>query len=281
MTIGEAEDEHVLVGPRQLVRRLSGPDRPRFSICTLVTRWEEYSNAARLFRRGGFDQNTTEYLVVDNSRGNAADAFIALNEFLQAAGGDYVIICHQDVELLAHGRPDLEERLAELDALDPAWALCGNAGSTQDHAPVVCISHPYKQVDRSGGPLPRRVMSLDENFIVVRRAANLAASRDLSGFHHYGADLCLIADVLGWSAYVIDFFLRHNSGGTVDEAYLRSRRAIASKYERAFRPRWVNMIMGYPFYVSGSRGRTLAVRATRALGQRLGLVRVPKADGAM
>ena len=89
------------------------------------------------------------------------------------------------------------------------------------------------------GPLPAKVSALDENFIVVRREANLALSNDLEGFHFYGADLCIVADFLGRTAYVVDFHLRHKSGGKPDAAFYRMRKQVARKYRRAMRPRWV------------------------------------------
>ena len=56
-------------------------------------------------------------------------------------------------------------------------------------------------------------MSLDENFIVVRGDARIGFSNDLSGYHFYGADICLNAAVAGWNAYVIDFHLAPPVGG--------------------------------------------------------------------
>lgn len=257
-----------LTGPRGIVSRTNGPERPRYSICTMVTRWDEYQGCVDSFRWRGFDDACCEFLTIDNSRDNLADAYVAMNEFLQSAQGDYVILCHQDIVLLEHGRGELDEWIATLDELDPHWGVCGNAGIAADGQPALCISHPYGDKDIKGAPFPRRVVSLDENFIVARRSANLAVSRDLSGFHHYGPDLCLIADILGWNAYVIGFFLRHNSRGTIDETYTASKHAIAAKYRHAFRPRWMHLITGHPFYVSGSATRE---RLARAVGRAKGL----------
>ena len=67
------------------------------------------------------------------------------------------------------------------------------------------VSLPTWNEPTCWGELPAKVHTLDENFIVVRRAANLSLSHDLDGFHLYGTDLCLIADVLGGNRYVIDF----------------------------------------------------------------------------
>jgi hypothetical protein len=263
------------IGPRGIVRRLGpAPARPRYSLCTMVTRWEEYEGCLASFRARGFDAGCCEVLAIDNSRENVADAYQALNEFLQAAGGDHLILCHQDILLLEHGRAELDGWIERLDRLDPHWALCGNAGHTADGRPAICISHPHGPdgVEIEGGPFPTRVVSLDENFMVARRVANLALSRDLAGYHHYGADLCLVADVLGWNSYVIGFFLRHNSGGTLDGRYFASRRAIMAKYRRAFRPRWVSVVTRHPFYVSGTRPRALARLLLRRVRGRLGLL---------
>lgn len=223
----------------------------RFSICTLVTNRGEYAEMVKSFQAGGFDGPDCEYLYLDNSRGNAFDAFRGGNIFLRDAAGDFIILCHQDVLLLDDDRKTLEARLAELEALNPDWALCGNAGGTESGDLAIRISDPHG-ADQSYGTFPARATALDENFIVVRRDANLALSYDLSGFHFYGADLCILADVLGRSAWVIDFHLRHKSPGKADSSYFLAERAIEDKYRRAFRTRPIKTT-GTQFVLGGRK----------------------------
>lgn len=219
-------------------RRLEPTKRSgmRFSICTLVTNHCDYSEMVRSFQAGGFDQPDCEYLYVDNSEGNAFDAFEGGNAFLRDALGDFIILCHQDVTLLDDNRQTLEDRIAELDIIDDKWAVCGNAGGTAQGELVIRISDPHG-MDQKCGSFPARVTALDENFLVVRREANLVLSHDLSGFHLYGADLCILADVLGCSSWVIDFHLEHKSPGRADASFHTSESALWDKYRRAFRSR--------------------------------------------
>jgi hypothetical protein len=226
--------------------------RPRFSIGTLVTRRDEYAEMVESFVSHGFTPADCEYLYLDNSESNRFDAFRGYNLFLSEARGDFIILCHQDILLLEDGRAELEQRLHELTAHDPEWALCGNAGSVAFARPLaIRISDPNGE-NQSNGPFPARVMALDENFIVVRREANLALSHDLSGFHFYGADLCIVADFLGRSAWVIDFHLRHKSAGKVAVlSFFRQRKDVACKYQRAYRSRWM-MTAVTCFFLSGS-----------------------------
>jgi hypothetical protein len=218
-------------------------DRPldrsiRFSICTLVTDLGEYGEMVDSFRSGGFGGADCEFLYLDNSASNAFDAFAGYNLFLTEARGDFVILCHQDILLLDEGRSALEARLAELDSVDPAWALCGNAGGAESGGLAVRITDPHG-ADQAIGTFPARAAALDENFIVARRDANLALSHDLRGFHLYGTDLCIVADMLGRSAWVIDFHLRHKSAGKTDGSFYAARLAAIAKYRRAFRTRWI------------------------------------------
>ncbi|HYI41683.1 MAG TPA: hypothetical protein VE053_15350 [Allosphingosinicella sp.] len=235
----------------------------RFSICTLVTDLGEYAEMVESFRERGFSGPDCEFLYLDNSAGNAFDAFSGYNLFLSTAAGDYLILCHQDILLLEQGRAALEDRLAELDRLDPAWALCGNAGGAADGSLALRITDPHG-TDQSRGRFPVRALALDENFIVARRDANLGLSHDLGGFHLYGADLCIVADLLGRTAYVVDFHLRHKSAGNIDERFYAARRALIAKYRRAFRPRWIRTTCTN-FLVSGTPllGRILSTRLGR------------------
>jgi hypothetical protein len=236
--------------------------QPRFSICTLVTRPAEYTQMAESFLAKGFGPADCEYLCLDNSRSNRFDAFYGYNLFLSEARGDYVILCHQDILLDRDGRVELEARLTELSSLDPHWAICGNAGGVALGRRAVRISDPHGQ-DQRRGPFPIRATALDENFLLVRREANLALSRDLKGFHFYGADLCIIADVLGWTTWVIDFHLSHKSEGPVNADFYRMRKAVARKYRRAMRPRWIVTTVT-DFFVSGSRTASLLLTSPAA-----------------
>lgn len=226
--------------PRALTAADAAAGGIAFSIATLVTDPSQYARMQETFRAAGFGAADCEYLFIDNTAPEQTDAFAGLNRALGAARGRYVILCHQDVRLIGGGddRAVLERRLAELDRRDSAWALAGNAGGAAPGRLALRISDPHGR-DRTEGDLPERVMSLDENFIVVRRAANLGFSRDLSGFHLYGADICTVADLLGWSAYVIDFHLEHLSAGNAGAAFQAGKASFREKWARALRPRWI------------------------------------------
>jgi hypothetical protein len=93
------------------------------------------------------------------------------------------------------------------------------------------ITDPHGTGQRIG-PFPARVVSLDENFLVVRAASRIRPSTTLSGFHLYGTDLCLQARAAGRSAWVIDFHLRHLSAGRVDSNFLRQQAAFEENWGR-------------------------------------------------
>ncbi len=243
----------------------TGDRAVRFSICTMVTDHREYAEMVRSMQAGGFDGPDCEYLYLDNSNSNAFDAYQGYNLFLNEAQGTYIILCHQDILLLQDSRGVLEKRLRELDRQDAHWGLCGNAGARSDGRLVKRITDPH-QDDQNLGPFPSRVVALDENFIIVRRDANLAVSHDLAGFHMYGADLCLISDILGRSAYVIDFHLLHKSGGSLDRRFYAVREAFMRKYSRAFRPRWIATTCTFLFIAPSYR---LSRSLTKLLGFRM------------
>lgn len=207
-----------------------------YSVATLVSDLEQYRAMRGSFEAGGFGGEDCEYLHIDNTQFNRADAYGGLNQLLNEARGAYVILCHQDVRLLSDGRAELDSRLASLEQLDPNWALAGNAGGIGPGQLALRISDPHG-ADTLVGCLPAKVFTLDENFIIVKRSTRLGFSRDLSGFHFYGADICLVADLLGYSAYVIDFHLKHLSGGNTSSDFFEVKDAFQAKWSHAMRPR--------------------------------------------
>ena len=205
-----------------------------FSVLTLMTRPEQYREMLASFRAGGFDGPDTEYLLIDNSLGNRHDAYCGLRALIAQARGTYLILAHQDLLLLKDGMPVLRQRLSQLDAIDPHWAVAGNSGLTAGGTHYLRISDPHGD-DQARGPFPARVDSLDENFLVLRRAAMISPSVGPTGFHFYGADLCLQAKLKGMKCYVIDFHLRHLSGGKIDKSFEVSRDALERAYHARLR----------------------------------------------
>lgn len=225
-----------------------------FSICTLVTRTDQYEKMLRSFINAGFTRDKCEYLYIDNSKENVYDAYSAFNIFLQKAQGRYVIICHQDIELIYDKIGDLEKRINEIEELDPKWALIGNAGGINLKFLSGHITHGNPPIHvKKGKHFPQKVQTLDENFILIKRQANLAVSSDLAGYHFYGTDICLIAKILGYNAYVVDFRLYHKSIGNKNENFYNLKTELQRKYQRAFKGRYLHAPTRERFYISGNR----------------------------
>ncbi|QEM12816.1 acyl esterase [Mucilaginibacter rubeus] len=225
----------------------------RYTICTLVTRHEEYAEMLGSFIEAGFDTDICEYLMINNSEGNTADAYDGINLFLQDAQGEYIIVCHQDILLInKESKQLLDQRIAEMTKLDPKWAVLGNAGAVDRlyKRNVFKIAYPNGKIDIKGD-LPQKVCSVDENFIVIKKSANLSLSSDIGGFHFYGLDICMGAEFRGYTCYVIDFLLLHKSLGNVDETFKRSFKVVKNKYTHFLRGRYVNTTIA-SFYLSGS-----------------------------
>ncbi len=225
----------------------------RYSVCTLVSNMQEYVEMVDSFLQAGFDKTICEYRYIDNSKANSFEAFEGYNLFLQHAQGEYIVFCHQDVLLNFNKITDLDRCIAEVASIDDNWAILSNAGGLENDLYkrfVLNIAYPGGRYDRVGS-FPQKIMSADENFIVVKRSANLALSHDLRGFHLYGTDICLVADLLGYSAYVIDFKLTHKSLGKPDDSYYETIGQLVVKYGRFMRSRRIVTTIA-DFYLSAS-----------------------------
>lgn len=226
---------------RRIVRPAGTVERSgetRYTIASLINDHAQLEAMHSSFHTGGFDDDDCEYMYIDNTVGEQVCAYSGLNALLNEARGRHVILCHQDVRLLSDARNELDMRLAELEDFDPNWALAGNAGGVAVGQLAVRITDPHG-ANQKVGTFPARVISLDENFIVVRREARVGFSNNLSGFHFYGADICMNAATAGWNAYVIDFHIAHLSAGKKDDNFTKSQEAFGAKWSKALAPRWM------------------------------------------
>jgi hypothetical protein len=227
----------------------------KYSICTLVSRLSEYQEMMDSFIKAGFDPSFCEFLYIDNSLKNKYGAYSALNKFLLLAKGKYVIFCHQDILLNYDTIDVLEKSIQELDELDPKWAILSNAGAVGIKNIVYRITES-DLVLKKYGHTPARVVSVDENFILLKRSSNLSLSSNIEGFHLYGTDLCMIAHILGYHAYVVNFNLLHKSKGNINEAFVSMRSSFINKYRKALKGRYIQTTCT-KFYISGSALRNV------------------------
>lgn len=235
-----------------------------YTIASLINDHAQYAAMLASFRAGGFTAEDCEYLYIDNSQENRSCAYRGLDAMLSAARGSIVILCHQDVRLLSDDRVSLSERLAELSNRDKNWALAGNAGAIAPGRLAVRMTDPHG-ANQHTAVLPARVMSLDENFIVVQRAARVGFSRNLSGFHFYGADICLNAAMAGYTAYVIDFHLAHLSAGNKSSSFFEAQDAFVAKWSAALTPRWMQTTCALVRLSSDTLGQIAGRIAARPL----------------
>lgn len=222
----------------------------KYSICTLVTDLEEYQKMKNSFHELGFDDNNSEFIYVDN-KNNKYDAYEGINKLINCSSGRYIIVCHQDIELLDDDEKKLDFLLNELYKIDSNWSVAGNAGGISLGKLSIRISDPHGKNVKVGN-FPQIVNSLDENFLILRRDANLGLSHNLNGFHLYGTDICFLAKIRGYNSYVIDFHLLHKSPGNVSNDFFKLRKDFISKYQIAFKPRIIQTTCTNMF-ISSSR----------------------------
>lgn len=208
----------------------------QYSICTLVTDASEYEKMLNSFKNKGFDEQNTEFLYISNVDNNQYDGYTGLNHMLNTAIGEYVVLCHQDILLNFDDKTVLDNCISELGMKDKNWALAGNAGG-DSCTRYRRITDPHGT--SSIGNFPQKVKSLDENFIISNSKNRVALSGNLHGFHMYGTDLCIMADILGYNAYVINFHLQHNSAGNKDASFYLSEKELIKKYQHAFKWRLI------------------------------------------
>ena len=153
--------------------------------------------------------------VEPNKHGwNAAQG---LNHGIEQVDADWVVCLHQDVLFPDDFWQRLQRALADLD---DDVALAGLVGCERKG---YFRGHIYDPNGHCYWPsLPKRVLTLDEVLIAVRRSSGLRFNEEVPGFHCYGADICFQADARGLGAVAIDAPLVHLSTGKLDEHYERA-----------------------------------------------------------
>ena len=159
----------------------------------------------------------------------------AYNAALKQISADLAVFVHQDVYLPSGWVELVQQRIAELDKVDPDWAVLGLFGATAsgDHVGRLWCGAAERELG-SKLPGPQPVVSIDEVLIILRLNSGLRFDEGLPGFHLYGTDIAQIALAQQRGVYVIDAPVVHNTRkpGSLRGSYFKAFRYMARKWRK-------------------------------------------------
>ncbi len=145
-------------------------------------------------------------IILQRGFASAAEAY---NDGIRKSRGEIVVFVHQDV-YLPKGWIDRARKAIDLIAAhDPGWGVMGLYGVKDDGGHVGHVYYHRIMGEQFEGGI--EVSTLDELLLIVRRSSGLSFDESLSGYHMYGADICLEARKRGIKSYVISAFCIHNA----------------------------------------------------------------------
>ena len=182
------------------------------SVVTLVNKPDMYSRCV-LSTLSSAD-SAIDFVMVPNPE----SATKGLNRGLSMAKNDVVVFCHQDVLFYPNWRFQFEDQLKLVPANFGVLGTYGVRYDRRDGAGRVRSGNK----ELYGGPLPCMASYLDEHCLIIRRDSGLRFDETLTGFHMYGADLCLQAITAGLPCYAIDAKVHHLSDNLGNDPALDS-----------------------------------------------------------
>jgi hypothetical protein len=179
------------------------------------------------FLARGFTEPYADFRIIDNTETTQKDAYEAYEYFRATSTAKYLLMIHQDVLATSDTYSVLNEKLQELEALDPRWAIAGNAGKNDEwiSGPIHLAEPAGVHIDSSFS-YPARVTSLDENFLIFNLRNTFKKVSVGNGFHFYGTVLSLSAESEGFGSYVIQFLVNHLSKGKMNSSFFDAKQSI-------------------------------------------------------
>jgi hypothetical protein len=140
-----------------------------------------------------------------------ASAATAYNCAIEEAGTDLIVFLHQDVYLPGGWIDKAGAAIAWLENRNLAWGVLGCWGAKEDGS---VSGHMYSTgLGVLGAPAeePARVQTLDEAVLILRKSSGVRFDERISGFHFYGAAVCMAAQEMAKASYAISAFCIHNT----------------------------------------------------------------------
>lgn len=135
----------------------------------------------------------------------------AYNDAIEKSKNDAIVFVHQDIVLPDEWMADLERSLQSLEKTDANWGVLGCWGATRNNWGVGYIYSTGLGLLGRPFDSPQPVETLDEIVLVIRKSSGLRFDERLPHFHLYGTDICLRAEAVGRTNYVVPAFCVHNT----------------------------------------------------------------------
>ncbi len=169
-----------------------------------------------------------ELISMDNTQGRFTSAADALNCGADKAKDEYIMFIHQDVSFSSDWLSGVLDQISHVEKTSKQWGVMGlmgvrAKGGFSGHI-IDLHGHLYNP------PLPCEVASLDEVCLIIRKDSGLRFDESLGGFHLYGTDLCLQANVKGLTNFAIDACLHHHGQGNKDLAFWNTAERLCAKW---------------------------------------------------
>lgn len=205
--------------------RLKKPKQFDFSIITPVNNLDSYSDFLNSLKLQ-MGNHSVELIAIPNFYNNFNSAYKALNSGNDVASGKIIIYCHDDIAVSPEWLNKIKSHIESIENSRQKVGVIGPAGITKNEAGIYYLLNengvPYNKVhasiDRHStvNTLPRyEVQTLDEMCLITLKSNNLRFDDvQLTGWHFYGANLCIKAMSRGMSNWSIDAYTFHKSDGS-------------------------------------------------------------------
>ena len=205
------------------------PKNPEFSFVTCVSNWQLYNKCViSSLNQIDASQDIFEKIPIDNTE-NRFSAAQALNLGLNRSKGKLIIFCHQDLLFPKDWIDNFFKQINIIESRDKYWGVTGPFGRCSNGSMSGNVTD-FMGLHFSP-PLPRKVQTLDELCLIIRKDSGLQFDEYMDGFHLYGADICLTAACQGMQSYAIDCFVEHRSKGNKDEKWRLQKEKFIKKWQ--------------------------------------------------
>jgi len=186
------------------------PQQVYISVVTLVNNLQEYKSFTDSLSNQIGNHNI-EVIAIANFYNMYKNVTHAFNDALDISNGKYVIFIHQDVILPPDWLNKVEMHIKSLEIGRTQWGVLGPAGVTLNNGTYFYLLNSKFNKIFNYVYNTTNVFSLDELCLIINKTHDLRFSKQLTGFHFYGADICIQAHKQNLQVLAIDAYCYHAS----------------------------------------------------------------------